>query len=264
MSTTFESEALPEGSNDTTETTSPPVAEAAQVLERALVQVESMLGKLEGGVQRPARTEEKREIIPHEITELKRGLRQIAQRLEDTLDHLGSEGQRLSDEASRLSLIADRLDSRLDSLTRTLREGGPAPAGAPARAAEPIAPQEPRFRPADHAVDVVIAAVPGFQGLMDAQRGLTSLPAVEGASVHRYQNGEASLEIALRSSVTAGEIVEGLRQATGHQLVIEEARPEALRLRLRFTGQENRGFGASPRVEPSASSAEPAGPQPNG
>ena len=264
MSTTFESEALPEGSKDTPETASLPVAEAAQVLERALVQVESLLGNMEGGAARPARSEEKREIIPHEITELKRALRQIAQRLEDTLDHLGSEGQRLSDEASRLALIADRLDARLSSFTRALREGGPTPVAEPPRAPEPDVPQEPRFRPADHAVDVVIAAVPGFQGLMDAQRGLTSLPAVEGASVHRYQNGEASLEIALRSPVTAGEIVEGLREATGHQLVIEEARPEALRLRLRFTGQENRGFGASPRLDHSARSAETSGPQPNG
>jgi hypothetical protein len=258
------------------------VAEAAQVLERALVQVESMLGKLEGGAERPARAEERREIVPEELTELTQALRQVAQRLEGTLDHLGIEGQRLSNEASRLSLIADRLEARLDGLTRALREGGPPltaeparapepiveggppPTAEPARAPEPTVPQEPRFRPADHAVAVVIAAVPGFQGLMDAQRGLSGLPAVEGASVHRYQNGEASLEIALRSSVTAGEIVEGLREATGHQLVIEEARPEALRLRLRFTGQESRGFGASPRLERSARPAEPSGPQPNG
>ena len=264
MSTTFESEALREESKDTPETASQPVAEAAQVLERALVQVESMLGKLEGGAERPARAEERREIVPQELTELKRALRQVAHRLEDALDHLGIEGQRLSDETSRLSLIADRLDARLNGLTRALREGGPAPTAEPAPAPEPIVPEEPRFRPADHAVDVVIAGVPGFQGLMDAQRGLSGLPAVEGASVHRYQNGEASLGIALRSSVTAGEIVEGLREATGHQLVIEEARPEALRLRLRFTGQENRGFGVSPRLEPSASPAEPSGPQPNG
>ena len=258
MSTTFESEALPEESKDTPKAAAQPVAEAAQVLERALAQVESMLGNLEGGAERPARLEERREIVPEELTELKQALRQVAQRLEDALDHFGREGKRLSDETSRLSLIADRLDARLNGLSQALHEGGPPPAP------EPDVPEEPRFRPADRAVDVVIAAVPGFQGLMDAQRGLNGLPAVEGASVHRYQNGEASLEIALRSPVTAGEIVEGLREATGHQLVIEEARPEALRLRLRFTGQENRGFGVSPRLEHSARSAEPSEPQPNG
>ena len=171
-----------------------------------------MLRRLEGDVERSASSGEGQEPMPQDLAELKQALREAVRRLED--------------ETSRLAHVADRLEARI----------GAPPAGEPAAEPAPMTPPEPQFQPVDHPVDVVIAAVPGFQGLMDAQRGLSALPAVEGASVHRYQNGEASLSVTLRSPLTVQEIVEGLQLATGHQLVIEEARPEAQRLRLRFVG----------------------------
>ena len=229
----------PRQSKDATDVALPetPVGEAVRVLERALAQVEAMLGRLEGELHRQASTRGSEEMPSHDLEEeLQRALRDVVHRLEDALGNLDNQAQRLSEEASRLSSIADRLEVRLDEVTWAAGQAGAPARPESAREPEPVAPPEPQFHPAGQPVDVVIAAVPGFQGLMDAQRGLSSLAAVEGASVHRYQNGEASLSVALRGSVTAGEIVEGLRQATGQQLVIEEARPEMLRLRLRFVG----------------------------
>ena len=50
--------------------------------------------------------------------------------------------------------------------------------------------------------------------------------------------GEAALEVVLNAPVTARQIVDGVRNVTGEQLVIEESRPEAARLRLRFVDRQ--------------------------
>jgi hypothetical protein len=102
----------------------------------------------------------------------------------------------------------------------------------------PLPVQEPAFQPEDGPVRIIIASVPGFQGLMDAQRALSGLPGVDGASVKRYQNGEAMLELMLAQALTPRSIVDELEQTTGSSLLIEEARPEAQLLRLRFHFQD--------------------------
>ncbi len=243
MNTPIEREPPRPSRSDVTEPAVQPVAEAARSLEEGLAQLESLVDRVEAKLeQRPATSREAS--VSHELTELGRGLREAIRRLEAGLGQLANETQRLSDEASRISAIADRFEGRVGA------DSGEGRAPQPATGPEPVAPPEPRFEPAEKAIDIVIAGVPGFQGLMDAQRGLSTLPAVEGASVRRYQNGEASLGLALRGPVTAREIVEGLRVATNNQLVIEEARPEASRLRLRFIGQEDPGFRGHARPEP--------------
>ena len=243
MNTPIEREPPRPSRRQVTEPSARPVAEAARSLEQGLAQLEVLVGRVEEKLgQEPTTSLEAS--VPQELTDLGRGLREAIGRLEDAIGQLGNEARRLSDEASRLSAIADRLERPAD---RTVEEGR---TRQPATERETVAPPEPRFEPAEKAVDVVIAGVPGFQGLMDAQRGLSTLPAVEGASVRRYQNGEASLGLALRGPVTAREIVEGLQVATNNQLVIEEARPEASRLRLRFIGQEDPGFRGHARPEP--------------
>lgn len=195
-----------------------PVAAAAQVLERALAEVEAVLGRLEPRSKGRTKPEERGDMTPDELTELKRAI--------------GDVTLRLSDEISRLASVADRLEARCTELERAVRERGlpVEPATLPASSVS----EEPQFVPGDRAVDVLIASVPGFQGLMDAQRALSDLAGVEGASVSRYQNGDATLEIALHSPITPSEIVAGLELSTGHSVIIEEARPEASRLRLRF------------------------------
>lgn len=215
-------------------------AEAARALERALAHFESVLGQLEERVERPA-PEEEAEMESQELSGLRRTLRELAQRLEDAVDHLGLEAQRLSDETSRLAQIAGQLEARLSELA-----GAGTPVSAPREvastpSAEPVAPREPQFQPGEGAVGIVLAAVPGFQGLMEVQRALSGLSATERASVVAYRNGEASLEVLLRAPVSAQQIVEELRSATGYRLLIEESRPEAQRLRLRFIEGEGDG-----------------------
>ena len=120
--------------------------EAAQILERALAQVESMLGSLDERKERPAKAEERQAMETNELTDLRRSLREVVHRLEDALDHLGIEAQRLSDETSRITLLADRLEARLVGLARSLRtEIEPAPGP------EPEIPQEPQFQPGGQA-----------------------------------------------------------------------------------------------------------------
>lgn len=211
-------------------------AAAVDVLEQALSKVESLLGSLEAKISQPAPAEDQTGMASDELDELKQALVDVVDRLEGALDQLDAEAQ-------RLSLIADRLEAPSNgALAAAELPAEPATEYEPEPVA--IAPTEPEFQPGAESVDIIIAAVPGFQGLMDAQRGLNDLSAVDGASVQRYQNGEASLGVALRDSVSARAIVEGLQMATGYQVVIEEARPEALRLRLRFVSQPEDG--ASP------------------
>ena len=217
--------------------------EASKILERALAQVESMLGSLDERKERPAKAEEGQAMESNELTDLKRLLREVVHRMEDALDHLGIEAQRLSDETSRITLLADRLESRLVGLARSLRQA--APVLEPEPAPEPEIPREPQFQPGDQAIGVIVNAVPGFQELMDMQRGLSDLAAVEGASVSSYRNGEASLELTLNAPVTAREIIDRLGESTSRQLLIEEARPETQRLRLRFIDQQSQDFDES-------------------
>jgi hypothetical protein len=179
----------------------------AEVLRQALAQVESM---------------------PRDLADLRRWLGEVFSHLDDVLTRLDREAHRLAETSARLTDVAGRLEDRLhDGLTPAngAPEAGPAPA------------EEPTFSP-NGAIAIVLAAVPGFQGLMDVQRALSSLRQAEGATVLAFKDGEASLEVTLRSPVTARQLVEGLHQATGHTLLIEEVRPEASKLRLRFTEQQ--------------------------
>jgi hypothetical protein len=215
-------------------------SEAARVLTRALSQVESMLDRAEGrSPSPPSPSSTHEELPPPDPNELRRSLRRALDRLEDAIDHVGIEEQRLSDQVAELALLIERLEHRLDGVARQLERSLArlAPA-AQEVTAEPAPvrqePREPRFAAGGEGVGLVIADVPGFQGLMEVQWGLTRLPAVQSASVKRYQNGEASIKVLLREPATASEIVEGVSDATGNTLLIEEARPDTSRLRLRF------------------------------
>ena len=219
-------------------------AEAAENLEQTLEHFESMLEALENQVQESAKagvTSEASATL--EVADLKRMINEMFERLEGTLDRLTTQAERLSDGASDLAETSGRVESRMNEITRALREASSAQAAQPATsvAAAPASatPAEPQFQPGETPLGVVLAAVPGFQGLMDIQRALSGLPQTDGASVVAYKNGEASLEVVLNAPVAARQIVEGLRESTGEQLLIEESRPEAGKLRLRFVERDS-------------------------
>ncbi|MEX1253198.1 MAG: hypothetical protein WEE64_02540 [Dehalococcoidia bacterium] len=228
-----------------------PAAEAARILERALAEAETMLGRLERGLRSapPAPQPQKDETMAsQELSELQRNLQALTGRLEEALARLAKEIERLAAGTVHLSQLVERLESQ------PVAPAAPAPAldeavPSPAALVAVPAAQEPRFQPGEQALGVVIGAVPGFQGLMDVQRGLSGLPAVAGAPVRRYKNGEALLEVALREPVSVTQIVQKLETTTGRTMLIEEAHPESLRLRLRFVDGEGRAPDGAPDPE---------------
>lgn len=222
-------------------------AEAAENLGQTLDHFEAMLDALESHVQpgEPSSATVSGTTSAATRPGTTGTMNGSVERLEQMLNRLATQAQRLADGASDLALVAGQMEGRLGEVARAVRvaparESVVEPAliedevGEPEGVLEPDAPAEPQFDPANSPLSVALAGVPGFQGLMDAQRALTGLPETEGASVVAFKNGEAALEVVLNAPVTARQIVDGVRNVTGGQLVIEESRPEAAKLRLRF------------------------------
>jgi hypothetical protein len=145
--------------------------------------------------------------------------------------------ERFGDALARIAQFTERLGARVNELTDAVTKLTEARETAPAASTPQLPDLEPSFAPGGEGVDVTIAAVPGFQGLMDMQRALVRLPQVQGAAVRRYQDDEAAIQLVLAQPMTASAVVEGVTAATGLHLVIDESRPDALRLRLRFLAE---------------------------
>src|SRR4030042_5787775 len=171
------------------------------------------------------RMAEERKLLADEMQSTFRSLREYFDRAEDRMDH---DRRFLTEQVMSLTRAVERLERRLEGLPASLAQGtapGHAPP-PPADAAPAIEGSEPVFTPSSEGLTLVISSVPGFQGLMEAQRALTRMPAIEGASVERYFDGEARVVLTLSQPVTARRLVEPLSQATGQQAAGEEARPE--------------------------------------
>ena len=147
--------------------------------------------------------------------------------------------ERFSAVLTRLVEFTEQVGSRINELTEAMnvlaemqaRQQQPQPQPA----AKPQLPEmEPSFAPGGEGIDVTIAAVPGFQGLMELQRALVRLPQVQSAAVRRYQDDEAAIQLVLAQPMSASAIAEGLTGSTGRSIFVDESRPDALRLRLRF------------------------------
>jgi hypothetical protein len=154
---------------------------------------------------------------------------QLTPQVVDTLERFG-------EALTRLAEFTEVLGLRMNELTEAVAKLADARPQAAAQPALPRLPEqmEPSFAPGGEGIDVTIAAVPGFQGLMDLQRALVRLAQVQSAAVRRYQDDEAAIQLVLAQPMTPNAIIEGVAAATGRQIIVDEARPEALRLRLRF------------------------------
>ena len=144
---------------------------------------------------------------------------------------------RFSSIVSRLVEHTESLAARMADLTEAVANLAEAHASAPPahEVAKPHLPDlEPAFAAGGEGIDVTIAAVPGFQGLMEIQRALVRLPQVQSAAVRRYQDDEAAIQLVLGQPMTAAAIAEGVTNGTGKRIFVDEARPDTLRLRLRF------------------------------
>jgi hypothetical protein len=179
------------------------------------------------------RLTEERRLLVDEVQSSSRALKDYFERAQDRMD---DERRYLAEQVGTLSRADERLERRLEELAASLAELR-SEAQAPGKAVEraPVE-REPEFIPGEAPLTLIVSSVPGFQGLMEAQRALMRLPSIEGASVERYFDGEARIVLTLREPVGAAQLVETLSEATGQQAEVEESRPEALRLRVRFRG----------------------------
>jgi hypothetical protein len=129
--------------------------------------------------------------------------------------------------------LAQRMAALSDTVATLAEQQAQAATVAPV--AKPQLPEmEPSFAPGGEGIDVTIADVPGFQGLMEIQRALVRLPQVQSAAVRRYQDDEAAIQLVLSQPMTAAAIAEGAANGTGRTIVVDESRTDTLRLRLRF------------------------------
>ncbi len=156
---------------------------------------------------------------------------QIPPQLIDTLE-------RFSSLLGRLVEHTEQLAERMTELTEAVAafDDTRARTAAPGPATPQLPEMERAYAPGGEGVDVTIQAVPGFQGLMELQRALVRLAQVQSAAVRKYQDDEAAIQLVLAQPMTASAIAEGITASTGHPLIVDEARPDQLRLRLRFLG----------------------------
>jgi hypothetical protein len=185
-----------------------PIDRAARIIAQALMEAEVIIA-----ADRDARAK----VMPPEVLETLERFSSVLTRL---VHHTEQLAERMSELTEAVTAIAEQ------------RPRGPQ---APLAAAKPQLPEmEPSFAPGGEGIDVTIAAVPGFQGLMEVQRALVRLPQVQSAAVRRYQDDEAAIQLVLSQPMTASAISDGVSAGTGKRLMVDESRPDALRLRLRF------------------------------
>ncbi len=195
--------------------------EAARVLARALAEARRIVDST--SASSPATVSEPSQPSPSAAQpQAASSLLAVAERLDAVARDLGAQVERLAG-------LLERMEHRT---------GAVAPESAPHTGfAGPPPSREPSFAVGD-TLTLVVSGVPGFQGLMDVQRALTGLEGIDTASVRRYQAGEATIEVVLSRPMSAGDIAAGIRDATEHQLVVEEAQPEAMQLHLRCLPSE--------------------------
>ncbi|HZP57348.1 MAG TPA: hypothetical protein VFC53_07320 [Dehalococcoidia bacterium] len=186
------------------------IERAARVMAEALAQ-----GLMEAEVILSADRESRAQQIPPQLIE--------------TLERFSSVLARLVDHTEQLA-------ARMSELTDAVTALAEARAAAPGAAApKPQLPEmEHPYSPGGEGIDVTIASVPGFQGLMELQRALVRMPQVQSAAVRKYQDDEAAIQLVLSQPMTASAIAGGVSGSTGHRIIVDEARPETLRLKLRF------------------------------
>lgn len=199
-------------SSDTSPEQQETIERAARVMAQSLAQ-----GLMEAEVILGSERESRAQTMPPQVLE--------------TLERFSSVLTRLVEHTEQL---AERLAELTDTVTALAEQRNEQPAAGAAAAKPQLPEMEPSFAPGGEGIDVSIADVPGFQGLMELQRALVRLPQVQSAAVRRYQDDEASIQLVLSQPMTAGQIAEGVTSATGKRLFVDESRPEALRLRLRF------------------------------
>ncbi len=143
-----------------------------------------------------------------ELSAARASIQDLSTRLERQLEDDKDQRRLVGDQLAALATSLDRLVIHLQGLSQLMGDllerlaETPAPAPAP----------EASFQPGGEGVSLALAAVPGFQALMDIQKALASMPQAAGASVERYQEGDSRILLHLKSPVTASEIAAWVAQ----------------------------------------------------
>jgi hypothetical protein len=164
-----------------------------------------------------------------ELSAVRAAIQDLSTRLERQLEDDKDQRRLVGDQLAALATSLDRLVVHLQGLSQLMGDLLERLAETPA----PTTAPEASFQPGGEGVSLALAAVPGFQALMDIQKALASMPQAAGASVERYQEGDSRILLHLKSPVTASEIAAWVRSSTQYATVVEEARPELSRLRLK-------------------------------
>jgi hypothetical protein len=203
------------------------VARAARLLAGALNQLQRAAAE-DSGVSR--------EVLMHSQA----AVEDLTRRIEQQLVEDSAQRRLIAEQLSNLAGSLDRLVTHMEGLSQLMGSLLERVAKAPEKASEPAVaaqPPEPVFRPGGEGIALTVAAVPGFQALMDIQKALVSMSQVSAASVERFQEGDSRIQLQLRSPATANELASGLNSLTGYAFTVEEGRPEVGRLRLKIVGQ---------------------------
>jgi hypothetical protein len=164
-------------------------------------------------------------------------LEQLAGRIEASLAEDKEQRHVMAGQLSQLAGSLDSLVNHLQGLSHLMAdilERLAEPMPAPEEESAPEPPSEPTFSPGGEGVTLTVANVPSFAALPEIQRALLAIDQVTSASVERFSEDEARLVLQLSASITASEIGDALHRSTTHRFVIEEARPELLRLKLKI------------------------------
>lgn len=170
-----------------------------------------------------------------ELAESRAAIQELAQRLESQLAQEKEQRAQLAGQLTNLAGSLDRLVNHLHGLSQLMAEllerlASPA---SPLAEPPPAAVAEPIFQPGGEGIALSLSSVPGFQALMDFQKALIAMEQVGSASVERFQEGDSRIQLQLNAPLTAETIATTLTSVTGHACVVEESRPELMRLRLK-------------------------------
>jgi hypothetical protein len=170
-----------------------------------------------------------------ELAQSRAAVQQLAERLQAELAQEKEQRAQLAGQLTNLAGSLDRLVSHLHGLSQLMAEllerlASPAsPLTEPASVSVP----EPAFQPGGEGIALSLTSVPGFQALMDFQKALIAMEQVSAASVERFQEGDSRIQVQLSAPLSAEAIASTLTNTTGHACVVEESRPELMRLRLK-------------------------------
>lgn len=192
---------------------------APKIEEQALVQMQAMLSEVERGADGGGPLTEQ-----PEMAELRKAVHDSCALIREGL-------MRLTDDVSRLVKASEWHNGR--SNDSAVLDVAPQPSSV----VEEIGIREPQFDP-NQAVHISLEAVPDFDRAAAVQQALSDMPQAASVEVIEFEDTSASIEMELTTPVNVRQIMEQLREHTRRHFLVEVARPEEHKLRVRFIEHE--------------------------